>query len=177
MKMLTRQAYWTMKDKHFYISCIYMVLSAATKNLRRALCLMPGISHTLPIWDSKLKYSMDSSRQYLLIALINTAEIQLTVALVVAALQRAPHRGKPLKNDSWRPQTSTTPGKCVELIPVLFIFLYAPRRIIIYEFPVISGFFSSNAHRLLQVWGRLASFTSLLVLRAIGETTNKKKLR
>ena len=54
-----------------------MVLSVATKKIRRALCLIPGISHTPPVVGSKLKYSVDSSRQYLLIALINTAEIQL----------------------------------------------------------------------------------------------------
>ena len=52
-----------------------MVLSAATK-IRRALCLIPGISHTPPILG-KLKYSMDSSRQYFFIAIIKTAEIQL----------------------------------------------------------------------------------------------------
>ena len=54
-----------------------MVLSAATK-IRCALCLIPGISHTTPILG-KLKYSMDSSRQHLWIALIDTAEIQLLV--------------------------------------------------------------------------------------------------
>ena len=54
-----------------------MVLSAATKKIRHALCFIPGISHTPPILGSKLKYSMDISRQYILIALINTAEIQL----------------------------------------------------------------------------------------------------
>ena len=53
-----------------------MVHSAATKKIRRALCLIPGISHTPPILGSKLKHSMDSSRQYLLIALISTADMQ-----------------------------------------------------------------------------------------------------
>ena len=53
-----------------------MALSAATKEIRHALCLIPGISHT-PLILSKLKYTMDSSRQYVLIALINTAETQL----------------------------------------------------------------------------------------------------
>ena len=38
-----------------------MMLSAATKKIRRVLCLMPGISHTPPI-SIKLKYSMDGSR-------------------------------------------------------------------------------------------------------------------
>ena len=71
-----------------------MVLSAAAKKIRRALCLIPGISRTPPILGSKLKYSMDSSRQDLSIALIITRETQLYVALVFAALQRAPHRGK-----------------------------------------------------------------------------------
>ena len=55
----------------------YTVLSAATEKIRRALCLIPGISHTPQILGSKLKYSVDSSRRYLLIAFINTAEIQL----------------------------------------------------------------------------------------------------
>ena len=45
-----------------------MVLSAATKNIRRALRLITGISYTPLISGSKLKYSMDSSRQCLLIA-------------------------------------------------------------------------------------------------------------
>ena len=39
-------------------------------------CSLLDISHTPPILG-KLKYSMDSSRQYVLIALINTAEIRL----------------------------------------------------------------------------------------------------
>ena len=47
-----------------YEVCTYMVVSAATKKIRRALCLIPGISHTPPILG-KPKYSMDSSRQYL----------------------------------------------------------------------------------------------------------------
>ena len=36
-----------------------MVLSATTKKIRRALCLIPGISPTPPILGGKLKYSMD----------------------------------------------------------------------------------------------------------------------
>ena len=54
-----------------------MVLLAATKKIFCALCLILGISITPPILGSKLKYYMDSSRQDLLTALINTAEIQL----------------------------------------------------------------------------------------------------
>ena len=57
----------------FFIKYVYVVLSAATKKAPHALCLL---SHTSPILR-KLKYSMDSSRQYRLIALVNTAEIQL----------------------------------------------------------------------------------------------------
>ena len=53
-----------------------MVRSAATKEMRRASCVIPGISHT-PSILGKLKYTVDSSRQYVFIALINTAEIQL----------------------------------------------------------------------------------------------------
>ena len=41
-----------------------------TKEIPRVLC---DIFHTPPI-SGKLKYSMDSSRQYLVNALINTAE-------------------------------------------------------------------------------------------------------
>ena len=55
--------------------------------------LSADILHTAPILG-KLEYSMDNSRQYLLIALIITTETQLYVAPVVAALQRAPRRGK-----------------------------------------------------------------------------------
>ena len=75
--MLTTQAYWTIRINSSCIRYVYVVLLAATKKIGRVLCLVPGISRTPPIISSKLKYSIDSSQQYLLIALINTAEIQL----------------------------------------------------------------------------------------------------
>ena len=69
----------------FCIGYVHAVLSAATKKPPRAIRL---ISHAPPVLG-KMKYSMDSSRQYLLSALINTAEIELYL-IAVAALQRAP---------------------------------------------------------------------------------------
>ena len=53
-----------------------MVLSAATKEICRALRLIPGIPHT-PLILGNLKHSVESSRHKLSIALIHTAEVQL----------------------------------------------------------------------------------------------------
>ena len=84
----------TAEPIYYYSFCIrYVYLCGAfSSNEESPSCSLLDISHTPPILG-KLKYSMDSSREYLLIALINTAAIQ-NVALVVAALQRALQRGK-----------------------------------------------------------------------------------
>ena len=70
-----------------------MCYGAFSSSLEDPSYSLLDIVHTAPILG-KLEYSMDSSRKYFLIALIITTETQLYVALVVAALQRAPHRGK-----------------------------------------------------------------------------------
>jgi len=69
------------------------MLRCFSSNEEDPLCSLLDISHTTPTLG-KLEYPMDSSRQYLLIALIITTETQLYVAPVVAALQMAPRREK-----------------------------------------------------------------------------------
>ena len=76
--MLTTQALRTVRINSFLciIRYVYMVLSAATKEICRALRLIPGIPHT-PLILGNLKHSVESSRHKLSIALIHTAEVQL----------------------------------------------------------------------------------------------------
>ena len=70
------------------------MLGAFNSNEEDPSCALLNISHT-PSIVGKMKYAIDTSRHFILIALIITAEIELHVALVVEALQREPHRRKP----------------------------------------------------------------------------------
>ena len=54
-----------------------ILYGAFSSNEEDPPCSLLAISHTPPTLGTKLKYSMDSSRQYISIALINTAEMQL----------------------------------------------------------------------------------------------------